>query len=222
MAWKLLPTNYTDAVWSGLKKYIEVDNHDGTISFQDATAYTQKENSFFGAKDANRMNEALNTIMSMVENGTDLYEAFQLYFSEQKTLFEGKANDVVNGVRALTNTEYDSYKTYVANLKKEGDQALSDIESGYEKRMTTYEGEQKALFDAWFEEIKGKLSEDVAGSLQNQITEVDDRLAHIEHMTIKNDFYAPIEVDGTESESIVILADDLGHAIVADWKYEEV
>ena len=66
MAWQLLPTNYTDAVWNGLKRYTEISNEDGTVSFQDVTQYTNRENSFFGAKDANRMNEALNIIMSMV------------------------------------------------------------------------------------------------------------------------------------------------------------
>ena len=91
MAWTLLPTNYTDAVWDGLKKYSEVNNPDGTVSFQDVTVYTNKEKSFFGAKDANRMNGALNHIMSMLENGTNLYEEFQTYFSEQKTLFRKEA-----------------------------------------------------------------------------------------------------------------------------------
>lgn len=69
MAWKLLPTDYTDAVWSGLKRYTQIDNSDGTVSFNDVTAYTNKEKSFFGAKDANRMNEALNHIMSIFDTG---------------------------------------------------------------------------------------------------------------------------------------------------------
>lgn len=67
MAWTNLPTNYTDAVWSGLKRYIMVNNEDDTVSFQDVTVYSNKENSFFGARDANRMNEALNTIMPMID-----------------------------------------------------------------------------------------------------------------------------------------------------------
>ena len=33
MAWELLPVDYTDAVWSGLKKYTEITNDDGTVSF---------------------------------------------------------------------------------------------------------------------------------------------------------------------------------------------
>ena len=64
MAWELLPVDYTDAVWAGLKRYNQINNEDGSVSFQDITSYTGKEKSFFGAKDANRMNEALNTIMS--------------------------------------------------------------------------------------------------------------------------------------------------------------
>lgn len=92
------------------------------------------------------------------------------------------------------------------------------IEQTYEEHMTTYEGEQKALFDAWFAAIKGQLSEDVAGSLQNQLTEVDERLALLEHMTLQNEFTAPIVVDNSGT----ILVDDLGYAIVADWKYKEV
>ena len=55
MAWKLLPTDYTDAVWSGLKRYTQVDNSDGTVSFNDVTTYTNKEKSFFGAKDATKL-----------------------------------------------------------------------------------------------------------------------------------------------------------------------
>lgn len=218
MAWTLLPTDYTDAVWSGLKKYSQVDNSDGTVSFQDVTVYTNKEKSFFGAKDANRMNEALNYIMSMLESGTDLYEEFQTYFTTQKQLFESSGNKVIENVRALTNAEYDSYVTYVADLKERGDSSLAEIEHTYEEHMTSYESEQKKAFDTWFDTIKGQLSEDVAGSLQNQTMELDERLSALEHMVLKNDFTAPLTVDNSGT----LLVDDLGFAIVADWKYKEV
>lgn len=219
MAWTLLPTDYTDAVWSGLKKYSQVDNSDGTVSFQDVTVYTNREKSFFGAKDANRMNEALNYIMSMLESGTDLYEEFQTYFTTQKQLFESAGNKVIENVRALTNEEYDSYVTYVADLKERGDSSLAEIEQTYEEHMTSYESEQKKAFDTWFAAIQESLSEDVAGSLQNQITEVEERLSSLEYMTLQNDFSVPLEVQDTDGS---ILADDLGYAIVADWKYKEV
>ena len=127
MAWKPLPTDYTDAEWSGLKKYNLINNSDDTISLQDVTIYSNKEKSFFGAKDANRMNEALNHLMSMQNEGA-------------------------------------------------------------------------------------------TGSLQNQITEVDERLAALEHMTLQNLFTVPVAIDSTGT---TLLADDLGNVIVADWKYKE-
>ena len=145
MAWELLPVNYTDAVWSGLKRYNTITNEDGTVSFQDVTAYSNKEKSFFGARDANRMNEALNTLMSMVENGSDLYEAFQNYFTAQKGLFEDEAN-----------TKQDGFTAYITE-------------------MDTFESQQQALFTTWFEFVKSQLGEDVAGNLQNQITALDTK-----------------------------------------------
>ena len=207
MAWKLLPTDYTDAVWSGLKRYTQVDNSDGTVSFNDVTTYNNKEKSFFGAKDANRMNEALNYIMSMLENGTNLYEEFQTYFTTQKELFKSSGD-----------SSYQELTQYFVNLKAQGDSSLAQIEKTYEEHMTTYEGEQTAAFNTWFAGIKGKLNEDIAGSLQNQITEVDERLAALEHMTLKNLFTVPVAIDNTGT---TLLADDLGNAIVADWKYKE-
>lgn len=162
MAWELLPVNYTDAVWSGLKRYNEVRNEDGTVSFQDVTVYSNKETSFFGAKDANRMNEALNTLMSMVENGTDLYTAFQNYFNTQKGLFEDTAN-----------ATQQSFNEYVDGLKAEGDSVILTIKTDYRKEITDFENQQEQLFTTWFEFVKGQLGEDVAGKLQNQINALD-------------------------------------------------
>lgn len=57
-----LPTDYTDATWTGNRKYKMINNSDGTVSFEDVTEYTNKENSFFGASDANAMNAAVNEL----------------------------------------------------------------------------------------------------------------------------------------------------------------
>lgn len=209
MAWELLPVDYTDAVWSGLKKYSQIDNDDGTISLQDVTVYTNKEKSFFGAIQANRMNEALNTIMSMVENGTDLYEAFQNYFTLQKQLFEGKET-----------TEYNSFVDYTDNLKLQGDEIIATIKTDYRAEMDLYESIQEQVFNAWFQAMKDQLSQDAAGNLQNQCTELDQRLSSIEEMAIQNDFSAPILATDS-GDTPMLLVDDLDYAILADWKYKE-
>lgn len=125
MAWTPLKEDYTDAVWSGLKKYNQIDNGDGTVSFQDVTVYTNKENSFFGAIDANRINEAINIIMAMVENGTDLYTAFQTYFATQEELFSDKAD-----------TEYELFKKYLTDMETEGFTSLTAIANRAETSAT--------------------------------------------------------------------------------------
>lgn len=196
MAWKLLPVDYTDAVWAGLKRYNQINNEDGSVSFQDITSYTGKEKSFFGAKDANRMNEALNTIMSMVENGTDLYTAFQNYFAEQKTLFEQEADSKA--------TEFDNY--------------TDNLEQEYKASIAAFESQQQQIYNAWFQAMKDQLSKDAAGNLQNQCTELDERLTLLEQMTMQNDFSAPL---ATDDEAITLIVDDLDYAILADWKYKE-
>ena len=190
MAWELLPVNYTDASWVGLKKYNQIPNADGTVSFQDVTQYSNLDGSFYGARDANRVNEAINTIMSMVEGGTDLYTAFQNYFNTQKTQFQSR-----------------------------GDASIGEIERTYRDHMNTYERDQTNAFTTWFNDIKNQLNDNAVGNLQNQVNEVDDRLARLEHMALTNQFSAAIAVNN--SGNTVLLVDETGKAIIADWKYEE-
>ena len=208
MAWTLLPTNYTDAVWNGLKRYQEITNDDGTVSFQDVTTYTNRENSFFGAKDANRMNEALNVLMSMVENGTDLYTAFQNYFAQQKVVFTEQADNT-----------YAEFDAYVTNLKKEGDAAINTIKTDYREEITEFEEQQEVLFNTWFELVKGQLSGDIAGNLQNGIDAANERVILLETMVLNNEFAAPMI---TDDDTLTVITDDNGNAILADWKHKEV
>ncbi|MBP3566100.1 MAG: hypothetical protein J6J76_00900 [Paraprevotella sp.] len=46
MAWEPLRTDYKDAVWVGLRKFIPIDNGDGTYSAKDVTQYTIYDESF--------------------------------------------------------------------------------------------------------------------------------------------------------------------------------
>ena len=193
MSWELLPVNYTDAVWSGLKRYNTITNEDGTVSFQDVTAYSSKENSFFGAKDANRMNEALNTLMSMVESGSDLYEAFQNYFDTQKGLFEGEAN-----------TKQSGFSAYVKALEEQGDEVITTLQTDYRTEMNTFESQQQALFTTWFEFIKGQLGEDVAGHLQNEIDALDTKTDGFDprETTFSTDGKTITEIDSAGNKKI--------------------
>lgn len=230
MAWKLLPTDYTDRTWNGLQRYIEVDNGDGTVSFQDVTAYASKEKSFFGAYDANRMNEALNIIMSMIENGTNLYEDFLNYFAEQKQLFEDEAtadlgsfnqslDDKLNTAQTGVN-EFLSYMAtkeneadtlmatflqYVNDFKAQYEHIIEEVEQDYEDDMDSYKQAQQTVFDMWFQYMKDQLSQDAAGHLQNEIDELRGTLIMIR---VKVQSYLIGKTltctNGIESKSIVV------------------
>ena len=162
MSWTPLKENYTDAVWSGLKKYNLINNEDDTVSLQDVTQYSQKENSFFGSLDANAMNAAINVIMAMLENGTDLYTNFQKYFATQQTLFETEATDKQTG-----------FSTYVANLEKEGDEIIETIKTDYSTEITEFEDTQEKIFNVWFAAVQGQLSGDVAGKIINRLDNME-------------------------------------------------
>lgn len=161
MSWKRLSTDYKDISWSGLKKYTQIDNDDGTVSFRDDTRYTNKESSFFGAKDANQINEAVNYIMTKLENGTDLYSVFQEFFDSQKELFIEEKNGKMSDINS-----------YVSDLKSRGETALTNVESNHRQRMGEYEDLQKNEFNSWFTQMKDHLSSDQAGKLQLQIEDL--------------------------------------------------
>lgn len=161
MSWKRLSTDYKDISWSGLKKYTQIDNDDGTVSFRDDTKYTNKESSFFGAKDANQINEAVNYIMTKLENGSDLYSVFQEFFDSQKELFIEEKNGKMSDINS-----------YVSDLKSRGETALTNVESNHRQRMGEYEDLQKNEFNSWFTQMKDHLSSDQAGKLQLQIEDL--------------------------------------------------
>lgn len=161
MSWKRLSTDYKDISWSGLKKYTQIDNDDGTVSFRDDTRYTNKESSFFGAKDANQINEAVNYIMTKLENGTNLYSVFQEFFDSQKELFIEEKNSKVSDING-----------YVSDLKSRGESALTNVESDHRQRMSAYEDTQKNEFNSWFAQMRDHLSRDQAGKLQLQVEDL--------------------------------------------------
>ena len=107
MAWTNLPTNYTDAIFTGLRKYSPVTNSDGTVSFVDVTVYENRENSFFGANDANQMNRAINEIMNSTSSAPSMalaeitlqassWASAGEYYTQRITLAGVKANERID------------------------------------------------------------------------------------------------------------------------------
>lgn len=110
MSFQLLPTDYKDISFTGNRKYNKIQNDDGTISFQDVTVYQNRDKAFFGADTANKMNEALNTIMTALEHGTDLYGEFQKFFEKQKGEFRKGADANLDELKVIMETYQNKQK----------------------------------------------------------------------------------------------------------------
>jgi hypothetical protein len=174
VAWERLKTDYKDAVWSGLRKFIPIDNGDGSYSVKDVTQYTVYDESFFGALDANRINAAVNAIMAALENGTDLYEVFTEFFENQKEEFNKQAN-----------LDLDTFNVFLDNLQATANADVVQLKKDYTAEMTAFENNQETLFNQWFAMIKDQLSADAAGKLQNEINDVE---THIRNLAVKIHF----------------------------------
>ena len=56
-----LRTDYKDDIFTGNRKYLQIANYDGSISFEDVTDYEQ-EGDYFGSGQINETNEAINNL----------------------------------------------------------------------------------------------------------------------------------------------------------------
>ena len=150
MSFQLLPTDYKDISFNGNRKYNKIQNDDGTISFQDVTVYQNRDKAFFGADTANKMNEALNTIMTALEHGTDLYGEFQKFFEKQKGEFRKGADANLDELKVIMETYQNKQKlifetwfdlvknnlssTPVGNLQNE----MEEVKTDNERLMKTF------------------------------------------------------------------------------------
>lgn len=158
MAFEPLRTDYKDAVWAGLRKYLMLKNEDDTVSLKDVTQYTVYDDAFFGAEDANRINAAINAIMASVEKGTDLYEAFTAFFEAQKKAFTAEADK-----------QNEDFGKYLDGLEQTADADIAKMKDDYTAEIKNFENTQEAVYNTWFDHIKDQLSDDAAGNLQAQI-----------------------------------------------------
>lgn len=111
-----LRTDYTDAVFTGNRKYRMINNSDGTISLEDVTEYSQLDTALVGAVDMNNTNTAVNSNTTFREafrtttNGTAMLtfndgittQSFQAYITPYFVFMGGRfvceAGDIQSGV----------------------------------------------------------------------------------------------------------------------------
>lgn len=81
-------------------------------------------------------------------------------------LFIAKNSTVISNQR-ITDTRYETARCGVVSSVSEFD--TTTLYQQVQADLAGFKAEEQADFIAWFEEIKGQLSEDAAGNLQNQI-----------------------------------------------------
>ena len=113
-----LKTNYVDDVLdttkNQLRKYQQIQNDDGTVSFVDVTEYTQVGTSF-GAKDINDTNAAINDVNGKLDTATEaiVHDNITGIFTYTKI------GHMCIGCGTLTTTnDIDAYSAIVAELPK--------------------------------------------------------------------------------------------------------
>lgn len=84
-----LKENYKNDIYTGLRKYKQIQNSDGTISLQDVTPYIQ-EGDIFSADDINATNREINSID---RNNT----AFRQDIQKEVTRVSGTASTLTGG-----------------------------------------------------------------------------------------------------------------------------
>jgi hypothetical protein len=122
MAWEKLRTDYTDAIFTGLRRYTPIDNGDGTTSFEDVTVYSNKENSFFGAKDANQINNAVNSVMEQIAHAYDEVTLTASGWTGSNGRYTQRV--ILSGVTASESIDLRPDDTVITQLSNDGVTAL--------------------------------------------------------------------------------------------------
>ncbi len=142
------------------------------------------------------------------------FAQFEQFYKE----FVDKSNATYDEFQDMASTAYAGFTAaiddYIEALEAKGDSDLADITASFKE----FQRVQQNAFNEWFADIKGQLDTDIAGHLQNEITEHEDRLTQLERMLIQNEITAPIRAD--DDSATTLLADDDGNVLVADWKYK--
>lgn len=162
---------------------------------------------------------------------TSLFSQFMTAYQEWKDNQQADYEDWTDVQKAAYNqfvsdTEGD-YTNFVNQSKQHYDdfvnqskQDYTDYTTGKQKEFntwyTTYLTAFQTAIEAWFENIKGQISEDAAVRIQLELDEHEDVLNDIQYMVIHNDYYCPIQCDSGE---IIVTNDD--EVILMDWSYVE-
>ncbi|MBQ7428444.1 MAG: hypothetical protein IJV29_02145 [Butyrivibrio sp.] len=178
-----------------------------------------------------------NAVCGLVTGVVDQIDTTSLFTQFQTAFQEWKDNQQAD-YETWTANKQAAYNQYVTDMEaayalfvqnsenaysqfvQESEQDYTDYTTGKQNEFntwyTTYLTAFQTAVEAWFEDIKGQISEDAAVRIQLELNDHEDVLNDIQYMVIHNDYYCPIECDSGE---IIVTNDD--EAILMDWSYVE-
>lgn len=116
--------------------------------------------------------------------------------------------DYTDYIKAKT----DAYEAFVTEKEKDYNEWTAEQKAEYRQWYNVHTTTWTAEFTEWFNTLKDKLSGDVAGNLQMEIDEHEERLSRVEHMVISGIIEAPIATSDNE-----LIATSDGDVIAAQW-----
>lgn len=156
-----------------------------------------------------------NSVCGLVTGVVDQIDTTSLFTQFMAAYQEWKDNQQAD-YEDWTDAKKEEYNQFV----DESEQEYTDYTTGKQEEFntwyTTYLTAFQTAIEAWFENIKGQISEDAAVRIQLELNDHEDLINNIQHMVIHNDYYCPIECDTGE-----IIVTNNNEAILMDWKYVE-
>ena len=100
---------------------------------------------------------------------TTLFAQFEAYFAEFQTFYEQE-------FATWSVEQRSAYITWISGQEADMEDWTDEQKAEYDYWYNTHTTLWQTQFDTWFEEVKGQLSEDVAGQLQAEIDTLQNRL----------------------------------------------
>lgn len=168
----------------------------GTVEEIDASVLTKQFTDFFNIYSQAVLDEFSVYKQNMEKYLKDIAGVYQEYISKTENLF------------AQYESQFNERYTEFGNTLDNWDEELLKAYTDFMAKINLFQSEAETEFNTWFEGIKDKLGEDIAGSLQLQIEEL---------AAVINELRQQAETSSTETKETLAALDKRLTAVENGW-----
>lgn len=168
----------------------------GTVEEIDASALTKQFTDFFSIYSQAVLDEFSVYKQDMEKYLKDIAGVYQEYINKTENLF------------AQYESQFNERYTEFGNTLDNWDEELLKAYTDFMAKINLFQSEAETEFNTWFESIKDKLGEDIAGSLQLQIEEL---------AAVINELRQQAEESSTETKETLAALDKRLTAVENGW-----